>query len=73
MPILILKAKSKRCFDPKVLMVLIECLPENERPAIKELLTFYPEEIKLSLTSEVWESTIPIILERLNGVFIISE
>jgi len=72
MPNLTLKATSKRCFEPKVLMILIECLPEKQRPPIKELLTFYPEEIKLTLTPEVLEPTIQIILRRLNGIFIIS-
>ncbi|MCK4115579.1 hypothetical protein HCY69_15645 [Acinetobacter radioresistens] len=69
MPRLVLKAKSTRSFDPKFLMALIDCLPLNQRPSIKELLNLYPEEIKLDLTSEVLESTIEKISARLGTVF----
>lgn len=70
---LTLKATSKRCFEPKVLMILIECLPYEQRPPIKELLTSYPVEIKLNLTPDVLEPTTEKILKRLGGVFIISK
>ncbi len=50
-------------------MALIDCLPLNQRPSIKELLTLYPEEIKLDVTPEVLESTIEKISARLGTVF----
>jgi hypothetical protein len=69
MPTLILKARSRSSFDTNVLMAVIDCIPGIQKPSIKELLTFYPEEIKINLTPGALESTAHRVFERLNGQF----
>jgi len=69
MSTLILKARSRSSFNPNILMAVIDCIPGAQKPSIKELLTFYPHEIKINLTPGALETTAERVFHQLNGYF----
>jgi len=50
-------------------MAVIDCIPGAQKPSIKELLTFYPHEIKINLTPGALETTAERVFHQLNGYF----
>lgn len=69
MPALILTARSSNSFSPATLMTLIDCIPGTQKPSIQDLITLYPNPIRIELTDGAFETTAIRIFQKLNASF----
>ncbi|MBJ9986991.1 hypothetical protein IAE19_16290 [Acinetobacter sp. S40] len=69
MPALILTARSASSFSPDTLMTLINCIPGTQKPSVQDLITLYPNPIRIELTDGAFETTAIRIFQRLNSSF----
>ena len=69
MPALILTARNSSSFSPSNLMTLINCIPGTQKPSIQDLITLYPNPIRIELTDKAFETTAIRIFQRLNNSF----